>query len=69
MKYYVVYEEASDGGWGAYSPDVPGVGIVASTMEQARESIRKAIEMQISGLIEDGLPLPQPSGEFVEIAA
>jgi predicted RNase H-like HicB family nuclease len=66
MKYYVVYERANDGGWGAYPPDLPGVGIVADTREEARESIRIAIEMQIAGLREDGLPVPEPSGEYGE---
>ncbi|MGH7749584.1 MAG: type II toxin-antitoxin system HicB family antitoxin [Candidatus Dormibacteria bacterium] len=68
MKYYVMYEPTADGGWGAYPPDLPGVGIVAATREGARASVRKAIEMHLAGLREDGEPVPEPSGEFVEVA-
>lgn len=68
MKYYVVYERADDGGWGAYPPDLPGVGVVADTRDEARESVRKAIEMHLEGLRADGEPIPEPSGEFVEVA-
>jgi len=71
MKYLVLYVRADDGGWGAYPPDLPGVGIVAATEEEARTSIRKAIAMHIEGLREDGSPIPEPSSiaaELVEIA-
>lgn len=67
MRYYVVYERAEDGEWGAYPPDLPGVGIVGDSRLQGSEMIVQAIEMHIRGLIEDGLPVPQPSGEYVEI--
>lgn len=68
MKFYVIYEVAADGGWGAYPPELPGVGVVAETRDAARESVRKAIAMHIKGLREDGLAVPEPSGEFVEVA-
>ena len=68
MRYYVVYEQANDGGWGAYPPDLPGVGVVGATRDEARELVRGAIRMHLDGLREDNLPIPQPSGEFVDIA-
>jgi predicted RNase H-like HicB family nuclease len=39
---------------GAYPPDIPGVGVVANTRAEARDSVRKAIEMHLAGLREDG---------------
>jgi predicted RNase H-like HicB family nuclease len=71
MKYAVRYERAKDGGWGAYSPDLPGVGIVASTKDEARESIAKAIAMHAEDLRGQGLALPAPSSvgaEFIDVA-
>ncbi len=62
MRYYVIYERADDGGWGAYPPDIPGVGVVANTRAEARDSVRKAIEMHLAGLREDGLPIPSHRG-------
>ncbi len=67
MKYFVIYERASDGGWGAYSPDMAGVGITARTQDEARERIRGAIAFHIEGLIEDGSPVPPPSGAIGEL--
>lgn len=67
MRYYVVYER-SDTGWSAYPPDLPGVGVTGATREKVRELVRGAIAMHIDGLREDGLPIPEPSGEFVDVA-
>ncbi len=61
MHFPVVFERASDGGWGAYPPDLPGVGIIADTLAEARESIRFAIEMHVAGMREDGLPVQEQS--------
>ena len=30
-KYVVTFEQADDGGWGAYLPDVPGVVALGAT--------------------------------------
>jgi predicted RNase H-like HicB family nuclease len=68
MKYYVVYERADDGGWGAYPPDIPGVGVVGETLDEARDLVRTAIDLQLEELQRQGLPIPEPSGEFVEVA-
>jgi predicted RNase H-like HicB family nuclease len=71
MKYYVVYERAADGGWGAYPPDLPGVGVVGETQAEARALVQRAIEMHLEGLREDGLEIPAPSaesGELIEVA-
>lgn len=68
MRYYVVYERADDGGWGAYPPDLPGVGVMGATRDEARSLVRTAIEMHLDGLREDGLPIPEPSGEYVDVA-
>ncbi len=70
MKYLVVYERAEDGGWGAYLPDLPGVGIVAPTQDEARESIRIAVEMHVEGMRELKLPLPEPSSavDLIDVA-
>jgi len=71
MKYVVIYERAADGGWGAYPPDLPGVGIVARTKEQARESIRKAIAMHVECVREQGGLLPESDpvdAEVIDVA-
>jgi len=68
MKYYVIYEPADDGGWGAYPPELPGVGVVGETREEARTLVRAAIELHLEGLRAGGSPIPVPAGEFIEVA-
>ena len=60
-EYTVIFEQGKDGGWGAYAPDLPGLGVVGETREEAEEFIRKGISMHIAGLREDGLPIPEPT--------
>jgi predicted RNase H-like HicB family nuclease len=59
--YAVVIERASDGGYGAWSPDLPGCGAVADTEDAALAEMRQAIELHLAGLREDGQPIPHPS--------
>jgi predicted RNase H-like HicB family nuclease len=58
--YAVIYEQASDGGWGAYAPDLPGLGVVGDTIEEVETLMHEGIKLHIAGLIEDGLPVPEP---------
>jgi predicted RNase H-like HicB family nuclease len=58
--YLVIFERGKDGGWGAYAPDLPGLGVAAETREEVDTLIRDGIKIYIDGLIEDGLPIPEP---------
>jgi predicted RNase H-like HicB family nuclease len=70
-EYTVIYERAQDGGWGAYVPDLPGLGVVGETREEAHQLILEGIVIHIAGLIEDGLPVPEPASyaELVTVPA
>ena len=48
MKYLVIYEK-SETGWGAYAPDLPGLGVAAKTQHEAKELIREASNSKGSG--------------------
>ena len=39
MKYLVIYEKSATG-WGASGPDLPGLGIAAKTLDEAKDLIR-----------------------------
>ncbi len=67
-EYLVIYERAADGGWGAYAPDLPGLGVVGDTREEAEQLIRDGIAIHRAGLIEDGLPIPEPVTQAERIA-
>jgi len=60
-EYLVIYEQGEDGGWGAYAPDLPGLGVAAESREEVATLIREGIVLHLAGLLEDGLPLPPPT--------
>ena len=59
--YAVVIERADDGGYGVWCPDLPGVVALADTEEELLREMRRAIELHLAGLREDGQPIPHPS--------
>jgi predicted RNase H-like HicB family nuclease len=63
MTYLIVYEKSSNG-WGAYAPDVPGLGVAAETLEETKHLICEAIEFHLESLREHGEPIPVPSTEM-----
>ena len=69
--YLVIYERAADGGWGAYAPDLPGLGVAGDTRAEVEALIRDGIRIHAAGPIEDGLPVPEAvtSAETVAVAA
>jgi predicted RNase H-like HicB family nuclease len=70
-EYLVIYEPGSDGGWSAYVPDLPGLGVVGESRVEAEQLIREGIKIHIAGLREDGLPIPEPTttAERIAVAA
>ncbi len=56
--YLVIFERGKDGGWGAYAPDLPGLGVAVETQQEVAALIRDGIRIHIAGLREDGLPIP-----------
>jgi predicted RNase H-like HicB family nuclease len=70
MRYAIVIEKAENN-YSAYVPDLPGCIATGATVEETERSIREAIELHLTGLREEGLPIPQPSSqvEYIEVAA
>ena len=68
MRYAVVIEKAIDN-FSAYVPDLPGCVATGATPDEAERLIREAIEAHLSGLLEDGATIPQPSSrvDYVEV--
>jgi predicted RNase H-like HicB family nuclease len=57
-EYLVIFEQGKDGGWGAYAPDLPGLGVAAETREEVEVLMREGIKIHIEELRNDGLPIP-----------
>jgi predicted RNase H-like HicB family nuclease len=58
---YLVVIEHEGKSWGAYCPDLPGVGVVGDTREEVEQLVRDAISLHLEGLRAAGEPVPQPT--------
>jgi predicted RNase H-like HicB family nuclease len=58
--HLAVIEQEGDS-WGAFCPDLPGVGVVGETREEVEELVRQATALHVEGLREAGQPIPEPS--------
>ncbi len=68
-EYVVIYEQAGDGEWGAYLPDVPGVIALGATREEVTAGIKEALAAYAEDLSERGLGLPAPHHVAGTVAA
>lgn len=59
-KYVVIYEQADDGGWGAYIPDVPGVVALGESRAVVTKRIREVLAAYVEDLHASGRSLPTP---------
>jgi predicted RNase H-like HicB family nuclease/predicted RNA binding protein YcfA (HicA-like mRNA interferase family) len=68
MKYLVIYEKSATG-WGAYAPDLPGLGVAAETLDEVKDLIREAVEFHLEGMRQNGDAIPAPSAttEYITV--
>ncbi len=59
-EYVVIYEQAEDGGWGAYLPDLPGVVAIGESRAVVEARIQEALTAYVEDLRERGGALPLP---------
>jgi len=71
MLHYAVVYEKGQRNWGAYVPDLPGCVSTGDIRQEIERNIKEAIDFHMEGLIEDGLPVPEPISEvgFVDVAS
>jgi predicted RNase H-like HicB family nuclease len=68
MKYLVIYEKSTTG-WGAYAPDLAGLGVAGKTLDEVKELIREAMELHLEGMRQHGEAVPAPSAttEYITV--
>jgi predicted RNase H-like HicB family nuclease len=59
--YVVIFEGDDEGGYSAYSPDLPGVVAAAATRQETERLMREAMAEHIDLLRESGQSVPEPS--------
>lgn len=64
LKYDVVFEEQSEGGYTVIVPSLPGCISEGDTFEEAKVNIADAIKLYLEDLAEDGEDLPQESANI-----
>lgn len=67
--YAIVVEQAEDGGYGAWSPEVPGCVALGATVDETVAEMRVAIKLHLELLAERGEPLPLPTAVRVDLLA
>ncbi len=60
MYEYLIIIEKAEHNYAAYSPDLPGCIATGKTKEEAEKNMQSAVQMHVQGLVEDGLPIPEP---------
>lgn len=70
MRYAIVLEKLEHN-YSAYVPDLPGCVATGASLQETENLIREAIKFHLEGLLEEGLPLPEPKSvvEYMEVAA
>jgi predicted RNase H-like HicB family nuclease len=68
-EYLVIYEQADDGGWGAYLPDLPGVVALGVSRAEAADRIQEALSAYAEDLQDRGESLPAPHHAAGTVAA
>jgi predicted RNase H-like HicB family nuclease len=61
MSEYLAIIEKEGETWGAYCPDLPGLGVAGSTRAEVEELIREATAAHVESLRQAGEPVPTPT--------
>ena len=61
MSGYAVIIEQGETGFGAYAPELPGLGVAGDSVEEVERLIREAIPLHIESLLAHGDPVPPPT--------
>ena len=66
MKYAVILEKG-ESSYGAFVPDLPGCIAVGEDREETLRLLKEAVALHIEGLLAEGLPVPKPHCDIVQM--
>ena len=64
ISYTVFYEQASEGGYVAFVPALPGCHTQGETLEETERNIKEAIALYLESLSAHGEQIPQEGRSF-----
>lgn len=59
--YYPAIIECGTEGFSVFFPDLPGCTSGGATIQDAAQQAEEALDMHLTGMVEDGEPFPEPS--------
>lgn len=69
MQYTVVIEQADDGSFSVWVPDLPGCVSTGDTREEAIRNVTEAIRGHVETLVSMGEPVPPARSEATTVRA
>lgn len=69
-RYVYIIQNAADGSYSAYVPDLPGCTTSGETIDEVKHNIRDAVDLHTESLRENNEPVPPPTSvvDVVEAA-
>jgi predicted RNase H-like HicB family nuclease len=64
VSYSVFYEQATEGGYVAFVPSLPGCHTQGETLEETERNAKEAIALYLESLIAHGEPIPVEGPSF-----
>lgn len=64
LSYSVFYEEATEGGYVAFVPALPGCHTQGETLEEAEQNVTEAIVLYLESLAAHGEAIPEEGRSF-----
>jgi predicted RNase H-like HicB family nuclease len=64
VSYSVFYEQATEGGYVAFVPALPGCHTQGETLEEAERNVKEAIMLYLESLLAHGEPIPEEGRSF-----
>ena len=61
VQFIALIHKEADSDYGVHFPDLPGLVTAGSTLDEARAFAEEALALHLEGMVEDGLPVPEPS--------
>jgi predicted RNase H-like HicB family nuclease len=61
VRGYAIVIERGENSYGAYAPELPGLGVAGDSIEEVERLIREAIPLHIESLRAHGDPVPPPT--------
>jgi predicted RNase H-like HicB family nuclease len=70
MKEYLIVIERDGDSWGAFAPDLPGLGVAGSTQAEVEQLAKEAVASHVALLHELGEQVPEPQAQvaYVKVA-